>query len=45
MQNTLSAKFTKELDPIKGSNHGSFYLRTGAVGTQFNYPPHLTIHF
>ena len=32
-QDRLRAKFAKELDPIKSSNHGSFYLRTGAVGT------------
>ena len=28
----LRAKLGKELDPTKSANHGSFYLRMGAVG-------------
>lgn len=32
--NKLRAKLGKELDPTKSANHGSFYLRIGAVGNE-----------
>lgn len=32
MTNRLRATLNKELDPTRSANHGSFYLRMGAVG-------------